>query len=328
MYLGIDLGGTKTAIGLVENNGLIKQRHSFPSIANDFEEYYESLENQIELFFNKHKLNIDQVKAVGVGCAGQIELSSGTIFHSPNLNWSNAPLGNKLRKTFVNASVTVDNDVRAATLGEYLFGLSSRPTVYINIFLGTGIGSGIIIGDRILRGYTNSAGELGLTSIDFSGPRHSSGNRGVYEYYGSGTALERYGRELAQSQLEENPRQLGGNRICDKTESIEAITGKYVGDLAADGNTDAIMLVKKVAQYIGAGMANVINFLNPQVITYGGGLAEVGPILTDTILETVKERAISTAYEKTDILKANLGNDAGIIGAAFLHRVNESGEIS
>ena len=121
-----------------------------------------------------------------------------------------------------------------------------------------------------MRGYTNSAGELGLTSIDFNGPRHSSGNRGVYEYYGSGTALERYGRELAQSQLEENPRQLGGPRICDKTESIEAITGKYVGDLAADGNTDAIMLVKKVANYIGAGMANVINFLNPQVITYGG----------------------------------------------------------
>ena len=328
MYLGIDLGGTKTALGIVENDGQIKHRHSFPSIANDFDEYYESLESQIAIFFQKYELHIGQVEAVGVGCAGQIELSSGTIFHSPNLNWSNAPLGNKLRKTFVNANITVDNDVRAATLGEYLFGLASRPSVYINVFLGTGIGSGIIIGDRILRGHTNSAGELGLTSIDCNGPRHSSGNRGVYEYYGSGTALERYGRELAQSQLEEKPRQVGGPRICDKAESIEAITGKYIGDLAIDGNADAIMLVKQVAEYIGAGMANVINFLNPEVITYGGGLADVGPILTDTIFETVKERAISTAFEKTDILKANLGNDAGIIGAAFLHRVNKFGEIS
>ena len=102
----------------------------------------------------------------------------------------------------------------------------------------------------------------------------------------------------------------------------------YIGDLAIDGNTDAIMLVKKVARNIGVGMANVINFLNPQVITYGGGLAEVGPILTDTILETVQERAISTAFEKTAILKANLGNDAGIIGAACLHRVNKFGDIS
>ena len=328
MYLGIDLGGTKTALGLVDNDGNIKHRHSFPSIANDFDGYYSSLENQVSIFFKKYDFNIEQIEAVGVGCAGQIELSSGTIFHSPNLNWSNAPLGNKLRKTFVNANVTVDNDVRAATLGEYLFGLSERPSVYINIFLGTGIGSGIIIGDRILRGHTNSAGELGLTSIDCNGPRHSSGNRGVYEYYGSGTALERYGRELAQSQLEQTPRQLGGQRICDKAESIEAITGKYIGDLAIDGNTDAIILVKKVARNIGVGMANVINFLNPQVITYGGGLAEVGPILTDTILETVKERAISTAFAKTAILKANLGNDAGIIGAACLHRVNKFGDIS
>ena len=226
MYLGIDLGGTKTALGLVDNDGNIKYRHSFPSIANDFDGYYSSLENQVSIFFKKYDFNIEQIEAVGVGCAGQIELSSGTIFHSPNLNWSNAPLGNNLRKTFVNANVTVDNDVRAATLGEYLFGLSERPSVYINIFLGTGIGSGIIIGDRILRGHTNSAGELGLTSIDCNGPRHSSGNRGVYEYYGSGTALEKDGRELAQSQLEQTPRQLGGQRICDKAESIEAITGK------------------------------------------------------------------------------------------------------
>ena len=328
MYLGIDLGGTKTALGLVNEKGKITHRHSFPSIANDFPQYYESLENQIMMFFKQCEFDIERVKAVGVGCAGQIELSSGTIFHSPNLNWSNAPLGDKLRQTFSNANVTVDNDVRAATLGEYLFGLSERPSIYINIFLGTGIGSGIIISDRILRGFTNSAGELGLTSIDFNGPRHSSGNRGVYEYYGSGTALERFGRELAQSQLEENPRQPGGPRICDKAESIEAISGKYIGELATDGHADSIMLVQKVARYIGAGIANVINFLNPQVITYGGGLAEVGPILTETIIETVKERAISTAFDKTSILKANLGNDAGIIGAAFLHRINKFGEIS
>ena len=328
MYLGIDLGGTKTALGLVNEEGRITHRHSFPSIANDFQKYYESLEDQIAMFLNKYELNIKQIKAVGVGCAGQIELSSGNIFHSPNLNWSNAPLGDKLRNTFANAKITVDNDVRAATLGEYLFGLSERPSIYINIFLGTGIGSGIIIGDQILRGYTNSAGELGLTSIDFNGPRHSSGNRGVYEYYGSGTALERYGRELAQSQLEENPRQPGGPRICDKAESIEAISGKFIGELASDGNADAIMLIKKVAVFIGAGIANVINFLNPQVITYGGGLAEVGPLLTETVIETVRERAIATAFNKTSVLKANLGNDAGIIGAAFLHRVNEVGEIS
>lgn len=327
MYLGIDLGGTKTAVGIVSENGEIISRHTFPSLANDFELYAKMLSEQLELFLKDQNLNLDHIKAVGVGCAGQIEMKTGTIFHSPNLNWSDAPLGGTLRELFSEAQVTVDNDVRAATLGEYLFGLQERPSVYVNIFLGTGIGSGIIIGDRILRGHSNSAGELGLTSIDFNGPRHSSGNRGVYEFYGSGTALERYARELAQCQLEENPRQYGGPRLCDKVESIEAITGKVVGDLAIAGNSDAVQLVKQVAQHIGVGIANVINFLNPEVITYGGGLAEIGPILIDAMQSTAKERAIGTAYIRTKILKANLGNDAGIIGSAFLHRVDQNGVI-
>ena len=111
-------------------------------------------------------------------------------------------------------------------------------------------------------------------------------------------------------------------------ESIEIITGKLVGDLAISGNPDAIKLVQNVAQNIGVGIANVINFLNPEVITYGGGLSEIGPILIDTMLSTVEERAISTAVKNTVIQKANLGNDAGIIGSAFLHRVDKNGVIS
>ena len=328
MYLGIDLGGTKTAIGIVAENGKITQRHSFPSIANDFVLYCDLLRENLDSFLQEFNLSYDNFTAVGVGCAGQIEINTGTIFHSPNLNWTNAPLGQTLSELFKEAKVTVDNDVRAATLGEYLFGLESRPSIYANIFLGTGIGSGIIVNDRILRGYSNSAGEIGLTSIDFNGPRHSSGNRGVYEYYGSGTALERFGRELAQSQLEDSPRKLGGQRLCDRVESIEIITGKLVGDLAVSGNPDAIKLVQNVAQNIGVGIANVINFLNPEVITYGGGLSEIGPILVDTMISTVQERAINTAVKNTIIQKANLGNDAGIIGSAFLHRVDKNGVIS
>lgn len=325
-YLGIDLGGTKTALGIVNNKGEITHNSSFPSVPNDFETYYLTLEKEIRAFLEAS--DIKSVKAIGVGCAGQIELKEGLIFHSPNLNWTNAPLGAKLRESFPDAKVTIDNDVRAATLGEFLFGMEKRPSIYINIFLGTGIGSGIILHNRILRGHSNSAGEIGLTSILHDGVRSSSGNRGVYEYYASGTALGRYGKEMAQEQLEESPRNVGGPRLCDQVESVEAITGKLVGELASQGNQDAVGLVKKVAYFIGVGMTNVINFLNPEVITYGGGLSGIGNILTDTMISTIKERAIATAFENCKIQPASLGNDAGIIGSAFLHLVDEQGKIS
>lgn len=316
--LGIDLGGTKTALGFVGENGVISSRTSFPTIPNNFDAYYQKLEEQIIAFLKFCGFAPEKLTTIGVGSAGQIELESGRILFSPNLNWQNAPLGQKLKQSFPNCIVTVDNDVRAATLGEYLFGFDKRPSSYINIFLGTGIGSGIIINNRMLRGFSNSAGELGQTSIKYDGPKAPNGNYGVYEYYASGTGLTRLAREMNQ----ENPDCFGESIISD-----QQITGQFIAEKATQGNTNAIELIQKVGFFVGVGISNVINLLNPEVITYGGGLAQVGSLLTDAMIQTAQERSIPSAFAKTLIQPAKYGSDAGISGAAFLHLIDSDGNI-
>ncbi|MCJ8347821.1 ROK family protein [bacterium] len=325
--LGIDLGGTKTALGIVDSNGKVSYRHEFPSISTGYDAYIKQLIQEIKTFFSNNALEIHQLKNIGVGCAGQIELNTGKIFHSPNLGWRNAEIGKDLKAAFSNIVVTVDNDVRAATLGEYLFGLKKRPTSYINVFLGTGIGSGLILQNKIIRGASNSAGEIGHISIQHDGPLASSRNRGIFEYYASGTALGRYGQELAEVQSQFKADHSKQDRFYDQLKDKSNIDGKAVGELALAGNPDAIQLVQKTAYFIGVGITNIINLLNPEVITYGGGLTNLGPILIDPMIKTIQERAIPSALENLSILPTNLENDGGIIGASHLHLIQEDGSI-
>lgn len=325
-HLGIDLGGTKTAIGLVNAQGKIYSKASFPSGNLDFDSYYERLENSIENFLKEQGLNRSSLHSIGVGCAGQIELDTGLIYHAPNLNWTQAPLGKCLRNSFPEAIITVDNDVRAATLGEYLFGLKKNSTIYLNVFLGTGIGSGIIIHDRILRGASNSAGEIGLTSINFAGPKASCGNFGIYEYYASGTALERMAREEIQEEIRKT-------RVDDPDSfafhfgSPEFIRGSEISKLAESGHSKSQELIKLVGEFVGYGLANVVNFLNPDTITYGGGLSDIGPLLIDSMKKSLTERALASAMAGMELRPASLGNEAGIIGSAWLHLVDPEGKI-
>lgn len=326
VHLGIDLGGTKTAMGLVNNRGTIYARTAFPSGGMDFDNYYLRLEKAITSFLEEQQLEPLALESIGIGCAGQIELESGLIHHAPNLSWNEAPLGSRLRKSFPTVRVTVDNDVRAATLGEYLFGLEKRPTIYLNVFLGTGIGSGIIIHERILRGSSNSAGEIGLTSINFTGPRASCGNYGIYEYYASGTALERMARDEIQEELR-NDKIHDPNSFAYHFGSPEFVRGSEISRLAETGHLKARNLIESIGALIGYGLANAVNFLNPDTITYGGGLSDVGPLLLDSMRKNLLERALISATKKLDLRQVSLGNDAGIIGSAWLHLVDPEGKI-
>jgi len=324
--LGIDLGGTKTAIGLVDSSGTILERTSFPSGRDNFETYFQNLESTIRTFLESLNRNPNEISAIGVGCAGQIELQTGLIHHSPNLNWDEAPLGQRLRDAFPASSVTVDNDVRAATIGEYLFGFHDRPRIYLNVFLGTGIGSGIIINDRILRGASNCAGEIGLTSIQFDGPRASCGNYGIYEYFASGTALERLSKIEVQKEIQEGKAE-DDSSLAFHFGSPEFVKGSEVSRLAQEGNAKASQIIKTVGEFVGFGLANIINILNPDTITYGGGLSDIGPLLLDSMERTLRERALAPATAHLRLQRASLGNDAGIIGSAWLHLVDHEGKI-
>ncbi|PCJ19374.1 MAG: hypothetical protein COB02_08285 [Candidatus Cloacimonadota bacterium] len=325
--LGIDLGGTKTAFGIVNSSGKVTFRHQFPSSSNGYKTYIKQLITEIKSFFATNHLQLNDLKNIGIGCAGQIELNTGKIFHAPNLNWTNAEIGKDLRAAFSNVDVTVDNDVRAATIGEYLFGLKKRPSSYINVFLGTGIGSGLILQNKVLRGVSNSAGEIGHISIQHDGPLASSRNKGIFEYYASGNALGRYGQELFEVQSKYKPANSSQNRLYDQIKDYSSIDGKLIGELALEGNKDAIDLVEKTAYFIGVGLTNIINLLNPEVITYGGGLANLGDILIQPMLKTIEERAIPSALENLSILATQLGDDGGVIGASYLHLIQNDGTI-
>jgi|SaaInl4_135m_RNA_FD_contig_31_1662429_length_2891_multi_6_in_0_out_0_2 glucokinase len=326
IHLGIDLGGTKTALGLVNSSGTILSRTTFPSTRNDFEDYYRCLLETIESFLQSADLNPGEIDTIGIGCAGQIELSTGMIHHSPNLNWNEAPLGERLKSQYPSATVTIDNDVRAATIGEYLFGFKKRPEIYLNVFLGTGIGSGIIINDRILRGSSNCAGEVGLTSIRYDGPKASCGNYGIFEYYASGTALERICREQVQKEIQEGSSE-DSKSLASHFGSPEFVKGAEISRLAREGNRAAKKLIEQIGEFIGMGLANIVNVLNPDTLTYGGGLSEVGPLLLEPMERTLRERALPPATEHLRLQPASLGNDAGIIGSAWLHLVDSKGKI-
>lgn len=317
LRLGIDLGGTKTALGLVNEQGQILKRHRFPSFASDFDSYAKTLVAEIKTFLKAS--DTEDIQGIGVGCAGQIQLGTGLIHHSPNLNWNNAPLGECLRNAFPGCWVKIDNDVRAATVGEYLHGLNERPLTYVNMFLGTGIGSGIVMFGRILRGAANSAGEIGHTTIHKDGPKGPTTGFGIYEYYGSGNALGRLGQAWYQKNPEGHPLTRFG------VQSPSEVTGRMIGELAEEGDAEAMRIVRRVARDAGIGMANVINFLNPHVITYGGGMADLGILVERPLMQSLKEHAIPTALARTRILKAKLGQDAGIIGSAFLNKLDADG---
>jgi len=318
MYsLGIDLGGTKTALGLVSQKGELIKESRFPTSRNGFSQYCKELTTHIHDFLGQ-----ETVSAIGVGCAGQIELGSGTIFHSPNLGWTNAPLGAELSKAFLGIPVCVDNDVRASTLGEYLFGNHKNPQSFVNVFLGTGIGSGIILNQRFLRGASNSAGEIGHTTLNMYGPKAPSHNHGVYEYYASGTALTRLGQEWYLKSKDKHP-------LVEKFKirCAEEITGPMIGELAMDGNQEAMRIIRQIGIHAGAGIVNVINLLNPEVITYGGGLTDLGDMLIRPMIQTIEERAIPTALRAVTLKKAVLGNQAPLLGSAHLYRIDSSGKI-
>jgi glucokinase len=314
---GIDIGGTNLRCGAVDKDGSI-----FGSVSLRLNEnFYETgkTERQTDFVIKNIKQFLEankkyEIQKIGVGIAGQIDYKSGNVLFSPNLNWHNVPLKNKLEEE-TGLDVYVVNDLTAITYGEWKFGSGKGEDNIVCIFVGTGIGSGIIINGSLYSGCSNAAGEIGHITVVSGGRKCACGNSGCLEAYAGGRGIAEIAKEKASNDIS------GFKNIIDIAGGkISAITAETIVMAYKAGDSEAAALIEKTGLYLSDGVISAVNFLNPCAIILGGSIIEGIPDLLNIIKENVEKKAVKASASGLKILKSSLGNNAGIIGAAGLVR--------
>jgi glucokinase len=308
LSLGIDLGGTKVAVGLCHGEEILKKA-IFPTQASTgFDGVISVILGAVEKVIEGHSLA--EIRGAGVGSAGQINAVTGEVIYSPNLCWRNAPLGEALSKA-LGLPVKVLNDVRAATVAEQKFGNGRGLDNFGNIFVGTGVGSGFVVNGQLLNGVTNSAGEIGHICMDAEGPLCGCGNRGCLEAYCSGTGMENY----VKAELKKGRKSLLGELAEHKLENVR---GPLIGKAAEKGDELALEAIKRVGHYLGIALANVHTLLNPEVVLLGGGMMALKQYFMTDLEETMKKHIlpVAAAHQRPLVKEARFENDAVLLGGA------------
>jgi glucokinase len=303
--IGVDLGGSHVTAAVVTDDGTIHAQHEQDLDDLQFDAVIAAIATQIGAALKDAGSG---VTGIGIGSPGNIDAASGAVLYSPNFGWADAPLGEAVRKRF-SVPVFVGNDARCATLGEHAFGSGRGATDFVLLTLGTGIGGGIVAGDRLMLGHRWGAGEIGHHQIR---PRDGficgCGKTGCFEAQASGTGLIRHAFAVASS----FPRSGLLDVARDKLSSKKIRKAAQAGDkhaLAAWGNFIADLSI---------GLANVIAFVNPQTIALGGGVSSAGDFMLDAVRGPVDALTTMVPKGTTTIAVARLGNDAGQVGAAVM----------
>jgi glucokinase len=245
--------------------------------------------------------------------AGQVERETGVIRFAPNLGWRDVDLGSRLQKE-LGMHVVVTNDVRAATFGEWQHGAGQALDDMVCLFIGTGIGGGVVSGGRLLEGCRNSAGELGHMTIVPDGRDCHCPNRGCLEAYAGGWAIAKRAQEAAVANKDD------GHRLVTLAGSVEQISAATVAQGYDVGDPLARRLVEETALYLAAGAVGIVNAFNPCLLVLGGGVIVGLPFMVTLIESTVRARALQAAVEGLRIVTAALGDKAGVVGAAAMAR--------
>jgi len=308
LTLGVDLGGTKLNVALVDATGRILSAHKSPiHPEKEPERVIADILTGIDRCLSKTG---QKAEALGIGVAAQVD-QKGVVRGSQNLGWRNVPLKKKLEKQ-LGLPVAVTNDVNAATWGEWRYGSGRGVDDLAVLFVGTGIGGGIITGGNLLAGCTNSGGELGHITIVYDGRKCHCPNRGCLEAYAGGWAIA----ERAQEAVRTAPKE--GQHLLSLAGSVEKITAATVSRAYHEGDLLARRLVEDTGRYLAAGVVSIVNVFNPCVLVLGGGVIEGIPELIQMVKEFTRNRALEAAVKELKIVKAALGGDAGVIGAAAL----------
>ena len=312
MYrIGIDLGGTNTVAGLVDENGRIVDRQSVKTeLPTTLDRIVRNILVLTIKLLNANGIPRAQVECVGVGVPCTADPKTGWMLDADHLGFPGGPLKERLEAT-LQLPVRIGNDANCAAWGEYKAGNYVEDS-FILITLGTGIGGGIILKDRLWSGINYAAGELGHMVIRFGGKRCCCGRAGCFEAYGSATALI----SQAKERMDADPDTLLWQLCCGDPDQVEA---KTVFDGAAKKDAASLALLEDYTDYLAEGIANIINIFQPAVLCIGGGVSAAGSALLDPIRKKVAPMVYTRSCGiNTRIILAQLGNDAGIIGAAML----------
>jgi glucokinase len=308
--VGVDLGGTKILAALVDSDGRVldRVRQSTPQTGPD--DVVETIAGSIRTLLERHRLAASAIAGVGIGAPGPMDPNTGVVFEPPNLQgWRDVPLAEMVTAR-LGISTFVENDANAAALGEWWVGAGAGVNDLIYITVSTGIGGGLILSGRLYYGVSGTAGEIGHMVLEPHGPRCGCGRLGCLEALASGTAIAREGRMAVA----------GGRSTTLAAIAQQALTAEDVARAARDGDPVARDIFARAATYLGIGITNLVNLLNPAMVIIGGGVSRAGELLFAPIRRIVTQEAFERPGTAVRIVPSALGEDVGAIGAAAVVR--------
>jgi len=297
LHIGIDIGGTKANIGLIDDKACLLAKTKIPTGSGaSYEAILDKIIDSICKMVSDRKADIADVATIGIGVPGTVDDQTGMVLFAPNLNWRGKPVVRYIKDRFP-AQIHIAQDTRAAAWGEYMLGAGKAYKDMACVTLGTGIGCGIIIDGRIYKGGLNTAGEIGHTIVEKEGRLCNCGRNGCLEAYAGGIAIAKIASEY-----------MGFH-----------VTTQEVFAMAKSGNEYAYKIINDAAQYIGMGLVNLLNLISPQAIIISGGMSVEQELLVRPIERFVREHGYDLAADKVKIDVASLGEDAPMMGAAMLY---------
>lgn len=308
--VAVDLGGTKILTAVVSDHGEILAQHRADTPQTGVGPVLDVITATVRAALRDARVPAGEIVGVGVGAPGPLNPDSGIVFDAPNLSgWRDVPLKQSLEAR-LSLPVFVEHDATAAALGEWWRGAGRGVHDLIYLTVGTGIGGGIIIGDRLVHGVTGTAGEVGHMTIDVNGPPCPCGrSTGCLEALAAGPAIARMAREaIAAGKRTAVLAMAGGNP--------EEIGAGHVEEAAQQGDAVAAEIFNRAATFLGVGVANLLNLLNPARVIIGGGVSKAGDLLFEPVRRVARQRAFERPGRDAAIVAAALGDDAGPVGVA------------
>ncbi|MFD2618303.1 ROK family glucokinase [Terrilactibacillus laevilacticus] len=310
--VGVDIGGTTIKLAFVTDDGLFVDKWEIPTNTSENGKHIaKDISYSIHTKLKENGHTLDQVRGIGLGAPGFIEMSTGFIYQAVNIGWKDYALKEELENE-TGFPVIIDNDANIAAIGEMWLGAGKGSKDLLCVTLGTGVGGGVITGGEVVHGITGMAGEIGhVTVIPEGGSPCNCGKTGCLETVSSATGI----RRLALEALNENP---GLGLLQTMFEENGDISAADIFNCAKEKDALSMRIVETASYYLGFALANISMINNPEKIVIGGGVSRAGETLLEPVKRYFKQYALSRVSQATDIVIATLGNDAGILGAAWL----------
>ncbi|SDT77929.1 glucokinase [Streptomyces sp. TLI_053] len=310
LTIGVDVGGTKIAAGVVDEAGEILARTRVPTPADP-----QWAVDAIAQAVRELKEQFPDVTAAGIGAPGFVDRERSTVIFAPNIAWEDEPLRGRVEE-LTGLPAVVENDANCAAWAEYRFGAAAGHSDMVLITVGTGIGGGLVLDGRLHRGRFGVAGEIGHLNMVPDGLPCGCGGRGCWEQYGSGRALRRYGRERAAEDA------VRGKRMLELNDGVaETIRGIHITQAAEEGDPLALECYAELADWLGRGMADLAALFDPAVFVLGGGVSDSGRLLLDPVAKAFEHYLTGGVHRpRAEVVLASTGSAAGIAGAADLAR--------